>query len=144
MWKTTFSRNFCLQWHVLSPLLLKGPWRNLKGVRIETEMNLRINHHYCERFGISRSCLIALSTSPSRHQWEWNCLISDSSSTCCNSTLYGCQVRMNMRLNSSSRITIHNVTENTVQYYLAYLNIPVEYIRFDNEHLFVYYFNFDI
>ena len=44
-----------------------------------------------------------------------------------------------MRMNGSSRITINNVTENTVQYYLAYLNIPVEYIRFDNEHLFMHY-----
>lgn len=41
-----------------------------------------------------------------------------------------------MRIRNSSRITIDNVTENTVQYYLAYLNIPVEYIRFDNEYLF--------
>ena len=30
------------------------------------------------------------------------------------------------------------MTENTVQYYLAYLNIPVEYIRFDNENLFLF------
>ncbi|KAK8818627.1 hypothetical protein WA538_003938, partial [Blastocystis sp. DL] len=37
----------------------------------------------------------------------------------------------------NSRISIENVTENTVQYYLAYLNIPVEYIRFDNENFSV-------
>ena len=42
---------------------------------------------------------------------------------------------LNEEITISSRLTISNVTDNTVQYYLAYLNIPVEYIRFDNEHL---------
>lgn len=37
---------------------------------------------------------------------------------------------------SSSRISIDNVMENTVQYYLAYLKIPVEYIKFDNSELY--------
>ena len=38
---------------------------------------------------------------------------------------------------NSSRLTIELINENTAQYYLAYLNIPVEYIRFDNELLYV-------
>lgn len=36
-------------------------------------------------------------------------------------------------LNISSRLSISNVMDNTVQYYLAYLKIPVEYIKFNDE-----------
>lgn len=37
----------------------------------------------------------------------------------------------------SSQICLQSVMENTVQYYLSYLTIPVEYIRFDNLGLYL-------
>ena len=35
------------------------------------------------------------------------------------------------RMTRSSQISIQNVLDNTIQYYLSYLTIPVEYIKFD-------------
>ena len=35
------------------------------------------------------------------------------------------------RLTHSSQISVQNVLDNTIQYYLSYLTIPVEYIKFD-------------